>query len=432
MATSCHVDCLALPTRYEPDSDISGVGVVINYVVTAGLAVFIIFLYYVTVYDPSTDPFDAVQEGAPSERPNPLDDFLLKWLRSGPAYIAKRFLDSRQVLSFRTKAQLERVLIKCILLMGDLQIVTGLAILLSGFAQFECGLAALKWRIILDLSWFSCLTHLSCMTMLRKHLHTHTFQRIWRLIAMGILAAILAAGLLITANPNWLLLNENAKATPTICITGCYLEPGPNKSWVESLEPVPVQSWQPSEWFWTPVVSASFIVIAFISRIVRLHKTSSLVARRATEWLDGQMQRFLWALFRVSCTEGHMSGLGRSFLYRPIFGIFMILRFLLDSFPSFAAEVSWVFAAFLWGTWRLVKDLSPNTKMEPFESSKETWTFGQIVSVFTLTAPLISVIGTLEEEQIVSDTTRPTKQTAALSALSAPSWLYQIKHARGH
>lgn len=27
MATSCHVDCVAAPPRYEPDSDISGVGV---------------------------------------------------------------------------------------------------------------------------------------------------------------------------------------------------------------------------------------------------------------------------------------------------------------------------------------------------------------------------------------------------------------------
>lgn len=85
---------------------------IINYVVTAGLAVLIIILYYVTVYDPSIDPFDATRERTLSVRPNPLDDFILVWLRSGPAYIAKRFLGSRPPFSPRTRFQLESVLIK--------------------------------------------------------------------------------------------------------------------------------------------------------------------------------------------------------------------------------------------------------------------------------------------------------------------------------
>lgn len=224
--------------------------------------------------------------------------------------------------------------------MSDLQIVTGFAILLSGFAQFQCGLAALKWRTILDLAWFSCLTHLLCLTMLRRHLHTHTFQRIWRLFAMGVLAALLAAGLLITANPKWLLLSEDTKATPTICIVGCYLKPGPNKEWVESMESIPsVESWQPLEWFWTPVISASFVMVAFVFQVVRLHKTLSVGVSRATKWLDGQMQRLLWVLFRILCTEGDICSLG----YRPIFGIVMILRFVLDSWASFPVEVCSLF-----------------------------------------------------------------------------------------
>lgn len=37
--------------------------------------------------------------------------------------------------------------------------------------------------------------------------------------------------------------------------------------------------------------------------------------------------------------------------------------------------------------------------MEPIDSSKQAWTFGQVVSVFTLVAPLISVLGALEESE---------------------------------
>lgn len=92
----------------------------ISYILTAALAVFIIIVYYVVVYDPLVDPFDAdadagadaAQEGAMRDHINPLDDFLLRWLRSGPAYISKQGLGSRKLLSPRARSRLERVLIK--------------------------------------------------------------------------------------------------------------------------------------------------------------------------------------------------------------------------------------------------------------------------------------------------------------------------------
>ncbi|KAJ5523842.1 hypothetical protein N7494_010492 [Penicillium frequentans] len=412
MAESCNFNCSAPQVPYLPDSDISGAGVVVNYVATAALAVLIIFVYYVTIHDPSIDPFNTTRGGALSDRHNPLDDLLLRCLRSGPAYISKHVLGSRQILSPRAWSQLERVLIKvksihsghtshiCLLLMSDLQIVTGFAILLSGFTQFQCGLAALNWRIILDLAWFSCLTHLSCLTMLRRHLYTHTFERAWRLFAMGVLAVLLAVGLLLTANPKWLLLTEDTRATPAVCILGCYLKPGPNKKWVEIIPEE--ELWNSLEWFWTPIISAIFIVVAFFSRVVRLHMALSVGVNRATQRLNGQMQRLLWVLFRVLCTEGDIYSLKRSLGYRPVFAIVMVLRFVLVSWASFAVEVSWVLTAFLWGTWRLIKDLSPDQNMEALDFSKQAWTFGQIVSVFALAAPLISIVGILEESEFVT------------------------------
>lgn len=219
--------------------------------------------------------------------------------------------------------------------MSDLQIVTGFAIILSGFAQFQCGLAALKWRIILDLAWFSCLTHLTCLTVLRRHLQTHTLERVLRLFAMGVLAALLAAGLLITANHEWILLYGREQATPATCIVGCYLKPVSSEYISSSMEPV--------EWFWTPIISASFVVNAFICRVVRLHKALSMGVSRATKWLDGQAQRLLWVLFRILCTEEDIYSLKRSLAYRPVFGVVMILRLLLESWTSFAVEVCYLF-----------------------------------------------------------------------------------------
>lgn len=220
--------------------------------------------------------------------------------------------------------------------MSDLQIVTGFAIILSGFAQFQCGLAALKWRIILDLAWFSCLAHLACLSVLRRHLHTHTFERVLRLFAMGALAASLAVGILITANYKWVLMSHPDN-TPAICIVGCYLQPVP-KEYEYISSPM-----DPVEWFWTPIISASFVVSAFIFRVVRLHKVLFVGVSRATKWLDGQAQRLLWVLFRILCTEEDIYSLKRSLAYRPVFGIVMILRLLLESWTSFAVEVCYLF-----------------------------------------------------------------------------------------
>ncbi|CAI7656863.1 unnamed protein product [Penicillium crustosum] len=407
MAESIHVDCSAAPPdHYEPDNDISGAGIVVSYISTAGLAVFIIIVYYVVVYDPLVDPFnadadaDTAQECATWDHVNPLDDFLLRWLRSGPAYISKQVLGSRKLLSPRARSRLDGVLIKCLLIMSDLQIVTGFAILLSGFTQLQSGLEALKWRTILDLAWFSCLTHLSCLTMLRRHLHTHTIERVWRLFAMGILAALLAAGLLPTANHKWLLLSEDAKATPAICILGCYLKPGPNKEWANTMVlnmNVNIDDFHPSQWFWPPIVSASFVVVAFTFRVVRLYKSLSLSVNRATKWVDNQIQRLLSLLFRTLCKEEEIYSLKRSLGYRPVFGIVMIWRFLLVLWASFALEVSWVLIAFLWGIWRLMLDLSPTNMMEALDFSNQVWSFGQIVPVLMLAAPLISIAETFKE-----------------------------------
>lgn len=54
--------------------------------------------------------------------------------------------------------------------MSDLQILTGISILISGYAQLECGLSCYHWQVLVYLAWFSSLTHLSCLTLLRNYL----------------------------------------------------------------------------------------------------------------------------------------------------------------------------------------------------------------------------------------------------------------------
>jgi hypothetical protein len=282
--------------------------------------------------------------------------------------------------------------------MSDLQTVTGFAILVSGYTQLECGLTWTEWRAILDLAWFAYVTQLSCLAILQDHFYTHTFERFWRLLATGILATLLAVGLLLTTTPGWYEQNDSR---PAICKLGYYKgEKDADEYTLRAIN--------------TTIVSASFVVAAFISRVVRLHEFLSVgILRRSISWLDFWMRQLLWILFKWTCTGQSIYSFKRSLIYRPLLAIYVTLHLLLVSWASFAVEVRlkgpfsyqfisnnkqicWVCVAFAWGVFRLYLDLGGQSGF--FTTSRENWTFGQVVSVIMLTAPLVSFFGAFNDD----------------------------------
>ena len=82
-----------------------------------------------------------------------------------------------------------------VLFIGDTQVVTSAAILLSGYVQLPCGLSTYHWKMIVDLAWFSALTHLATLTSLRYYLRRRTAMAVWRVIFMGITLVLLSSAL---------------------------------------------------------------------------------------------------------------------------------------------------------------------------------------------------------------------------------------------
>jgi hypothetical protein len=97
--------------------------------------------------------------------------------------------------------------------MCDIQIVTGLGILVSGFTNLRCGISAYHFQIIVHLAWFSSLTHLCALTALRRHFHRHQVEKSVRLLLMIVLAIMLIAALAPTAFFNWTHTEEPAAST---------------------------------------------------------------------------------------------------------------------------------------------------------------------------------------------------------------------------
>ncbi|KAJ5376054.1 hypothetical protein N7509_012940 [Penicillium cosmopolitanum] len=72
---------------WSSNSDITGIGVVANFVGTSLIAVLVIIVYYFATYQPTCDPFEEIgNDSLPSQpqhsfRPNPVDVLVLTFIR---------------------------------------------------------------------------------------------------------------------------------------------------------------------------------------------------------------------------------------------------------------------------------------------------------------------------------------------------------------
>ena len=88
---------------------------------------------------------------------------------------------------------------------SDQQIVTGIAILVSGYATLHDSISAYHWQIMVSLAWFSSITHLTTLTVLRDYLQKRTFLRVTRVFCMFAIVLMLIYALLPTGVPSWLV-----------------------------------------------------------------------------------------------------------------------------------------------------------------------------------------------------------------------------------
>lgn len=100
---------------------------------------------------------------------------------------------------------------QCVVSFADLQIMTGIAILISGIRPSMCGLQVYHWQIIVHLAWFSSITHLSALSFLRHYLINRRREYYIRAFLMAILAGLLAVAVGLTGHFDW----EEPNQTPT-------------------------------------------------------------------------------------------------------------------------------------------------------------------------------------------------------------------------
>lgn len=108
--------------------------------------------------------------------------------------------------------------------MSDQQMITGIAILASGYFQLcsengTSGISSFDWQIVIYLAWFSSLTHLTTLTALRTYMIENPVIRIWRLLLMFIIVVMLITALIPTMQLGWFY---NGSGSSGGVYAGCF------------------------------------------------------------------------------------------------------------------------------------------------------------------------------------------------------------------
>lgn len=169
--------------------------------------------------------------------------------------------------------------------MADIQIVTGFAILISGYTT-RTGLSAVHWKMVVYLAWFSCSSHLSALIFLRNYLINRPAARFWRLTSMFALLLCVTVALVPTGHFFW---DELTEADPFLKRYSWIYEANDkiynsNSTWLfkYSFEAPPAANATcyfnsqftkaDSRGLNSMIVSIILLICSFITRLLKLHR----------------------------------------------------------------------------------------------------------------------------------------------------------------
>lgn len=225
--------------------------------------------------------------------------------------------------------------------MCDIQILTGIGMLCSGFIVLpSMAIQSFDWAVIVQLTWFSNLTHQSGMIFMRSELHSKGRQRerYWRVFLMSVLAILLVVAMIPLAGFTWMdhALRNYANswsdyswpAKPAICLYDTTFQQG--------------SSQDPSGYlntnFMTTLTSIVIVVLSFSTRLVKFFNTSSTFVQLYLRSTAARIcRKLVMKVDQLSSTNGLN---GTLLLVNPFLAMYMLLRFAADFYTSTFSDVS--------------------------------------------------------------------------------------------
>ena len=323
--------------------------------------------------------------------------------------VDKAFLDfvvpkALTIQSEDTSERWTRAFDAAVLFLGDTQVVTSIAIILSGYVQLPCGLSAYHWEIVVDLAWFSALTHLTALTSLRHYFQHRPAMALWRVLFMGITLILLSSALQPTGyvpqtpedvDPALQYVStvasfRNFVASPAICLLNGHRRAELAKSlFLASDSSLPLNKAEPPFNTVLILVSIAYLVTSYITRIIRLSKSAADTANR---WFRTAPMKLLCEAYKSAGTR-YIRSRNLARLYKGFLVVCITLsETMYEIGNSMLWEILWLIAALLWGTLRLILHRNHSSLI-----GEDTWGFGQVLAILLSALPLWSFLSTLLE-----------------------------------
>ena len=305
-----------------------------------------------------------------------------------------------------------------VLTFSDQQVITGIAMLISGYSQLRSGLAVYYWQLTVDLAWFSSITHLTTLTCLRYYFQERQGLKILRLICMAVTAGMLSCAVISTGYlggvnfsfdyPAWCLFHPTLLRTAT---NDYPLRDGSD---------------------WTGYYNAVYVAVVLLllsvsygARVIQLFpsimdkirqkgraRLSDFAHSRLLEYKNralGNTFRTYWASVYTLALATYCILKAATDLYSSmLWEVCSVPQILLnDSHTDYGHKITWLATALVWGTIRIIEDRQIDIGFQgpdPVSMSgqdlrsavleDDIWGFGQVVTVALLLAPLFSFLET--------------------------------------
>lgn len=364
----------------EANADISGVGVVTAFLLSAYLTFATVLAAYL---------FGLVDSGLLS----PVDRRIFRirpyFSRStiaataaghhgdGHEHQQRRQQQEERRTPSKLRMKAEACVRTAVLAMSDQQIVTGIAIMGAGFQGLRTGtLSAYHYQIVLYLAWMSSSVHLTAITVLASYLKRHRGVLAWRLTGMLVLFVMLIVGLIPTISNDWGIFwwdgidsNKTGWAIPARCFWGDLRGGGVS-----------------------PDAPLGFIILS-VSYLWKMGQLFSSSRGTYHQWFRGPIERLMVHALRYTTERSSLpGGLSRCWLwtFRVLLALALPFMVILEVVSSFAASLWLSLLGLIFGT---IQVLIPRSQMQPMTESQEgTWGFGQLVPLILLIQPLGMVL----------------------------------------
>ena len=343
---------------------------------------------------------------------NVLDEQILRWLS------LKRSNKGLATLPNHSKAVLRQM----ILILSDTHLVTGAAILLAGFTQ-ACRLTIYHYVTVVYLGWLCSATHMATLTILRPYLRLPENRPVlrWRLLAMSVVWTLLFAALWLTGSSHWPLLGGSGYYVKGLTPLNMFYFDSPI-----------VCTWR-NGYIRTPsidtILSICILTLGFISRVLKLFESSANACQRIFvdapgSWLKRRIELY-HSKVEAFGNAGRLVPKGSKMLLKvkrfSLLVIYINARSVRDLYTSMFSELLWLTLSMLWG----LSKVFSYRRFSPVATFEQSWSFGQLLPMFLLVLPLVS-LPELAAEARASEERRAETHKSSTTSEVAPLTAKQL------